>query len=226
MGMCTSKFTSNGTIVNDPMPGDCKADACDGAGNIVTVNDDTDKPPPDGNQCTTESCNNGVPTVTNDPVGSSCQGGKCNNMAMCVECVADGDCNVGTQPTCFQDKCISCSDGMMNGNETGVDCGGSCPTKCAGDTCAMPMDCQSGFCADTVCCDNACTGTCESCNLAGTIGVCTNIPLNGTDNAPTCDTTNVCNGAGACKLNIGEMCMAGMDCASGKCMGMPKKCTP
>ena len=41
-----------------------------------------------------------------------------------------------------------CNDGIKNGNETDVDCGGSCATKCAGGkSCAVAGDCVSGTCA-------------------------------------------------------------------------------
>lgn len=46
----------------------------------------------------------------------------------------------------------SCIDGAKNGSETDVDCGGSCPTKCAGaKACAGDADCASGRCAGSVC---------------------------------------------------------------------------
>lgn len=224
--MCKETFLPQGTTVADPTNGDCKGEECDGMGGTVTVNDDNDTPPVDGNMCTTESCNNGVPMVTNDPVGSGCNGGVCNSMAMCVECVADGDCTDGTNPRCSQETCISCSDGTMNGDETGTDCGGSCPEKCNGETCAMGAECQSGFCADTVCCDTTCTGNCKSCNVTNSVGTCTNIPLGQTDTAPVCDGTMVCNGMGSCKLKDGENCNNDGACASGKCMGMPRTCQP
>jgi hypothetical protein len=227
MGMCSSTFSLMGTVVNDPTNGDCKANVCDGNGNVITSNDDTDVPPGDGNSCTNEGCNNGTPMTTNDPVGTTCPGGTCNNMGICVECVNNADCTVGTSPSCFQETCISCSDGMMNGDETGVDCGGtSCAKKCDGGACATANECKSNFCADGVCCDNACTGTCKSCNLAATIGTCTNIPFGMTDAAPACNGTNVCNGAGLCKLKDGEACASNLDCASNKCTGMPKFCVP
>ena len=46
----------------------------------------------------------------------------------------------------------SCTDGRQNGDETDVDCGGSCTTKCApGKHCALSTDCQSGICMGGVC---------------------------------------------------------------------------
>jgi len=44
--------------------------------------------------------------------------------------------------------CVPCQDGMKNGNETDVDCGGACPTKCAaGLHCATKADCNGGECS-------------------------------------------------------------------------------
>lgn len=194
-------------------------------GGTMTVTDNSDTPPGDNNPCTTAKCTNGTPMTVDDPIGDPCPGGFCNNMAMCVECVSDANCpNAGE--SCFMDKCVSCTDGMMNGNETGVDCGGSCK-KCDGTTCAAKNECKSDACVDTVCCNEVCDGDCKSCNINGSAGTCTNIPLDGTDDAPQCDGNNVCNGAGACKLKLGESCNIDADCASGKCTGMSgKTCTP
>jgi len=44
----------------------------------------------------------------------------------------------------------SCSDGIQNGTETGVDCGGSC-LQCNGGSCASNAACSSGSCVDSVC---------------------------------------------------------------------------
>lgn len=50
------------------------------------------------------------------------------------------------------DAAPSCTDGIKNGSETDVDCGGSCPTKCAENkTCAAPADCASGTCTNLKC---------------------------------------------------------------------------
>ena len=38
----------------------------------------------------------------------------------------------------------NCTDGVLNGDETTIDCGGSCAACPAGDTCAIGSDCQSG----------------------------------------------------------------------------------
>lgn len=50
-------------------------------------------------------------------------------------------------------QCInSCSDGIKNGTETSIDCGGSSCSPCAdGLNCAMNSDCINGYCSSNVC---------------------------------------------------------------------------
>lgn len=225
MGMCEFVNRPQGFDAGDPTNGDCKRDSCDGNGNLVVVNDDMDLPPLDGNMCTIEGCNNGTPEVTDAAPGASCNNGNgvCNNMAMCVECIGNNDC--GNGETCFMETCVSCTDGVMNGDETGVDCGGATCKKCNGDMCADGAECRSTFCVDGACCDNACSGACKSCGIDATKGTCTNIPLGMTDDAPVCGGMSVCDGNGACKLKNGEVCTMNTQCLSGNCSGgNPKTC--
>jgi hypothetical protein len=42
-----------------------------------------------------------------------------------------------------------------------------------GSACAQSADCASGFCVDGVCCQTACTGSCERCDTSGARGTCT-----------------------------------------------------
>jgi hypothetical protein len=46
----------------------------------------------------------------------------------------------------------TCSDGITNGGETDLDCGGTCITKCeVASACAVAADCRSGVCRGGVC---------------------------------------------------------------------------
>jgi hypothetical protein len=45
-----------------------------------------------------------------------------------------------------------------------------------GAPCGSGADCQSGFCADGVCCQSACADPCFACNLPGAAGTCTPKP--------------------------------------------------
>ena len=214
-GKCVATYADMTTVVSGGMDGNCKATVCNGAGSTFETNYDADTPPSDGNDCTLEGCNNGIPVKDLAQPGTTCEGNKkCDANGTCVECNVDGDCGAASQ-TCFNGTCVSCNDNMMNGDETGVDCGGSCK-KCNGDVCAAKGECQSDACADGVCCDTACTGACQTC-IGAAKGTCSNIPAGMTDNAPDCSGTMVCNGNGACKLKLGEICINDAECASGKC---------
>jgi hypothetical protein len=58
--------------------------------------------------------------------------------------------------------------------------------KANGDPCAQGVECTSDFCVEGVCCNNACTGLCESC-VAGQRGRCDPAP-DGTDPKMQCGT--------------------------------------
>src|SRR5690606_15932155 len=48
-------------------------------------------------------------------------------------------------------KAPSCSDGVANGLESDVDCGGPCPPCGDGKTCTKGQECLSGVCQGGVC---------------------------------------------------------------------------
>jgi len=94
---CHIKTCINNTCgINDPVMGtvtvaqtddDCKENQCDGAGNIVVVNQDADLPAADTTQCTTETCTAGVPSSPPTGVGTACNdngGSVCNGAGACV----------------------------------------------------------------------------------------------------------------------------------------------
>ena len=97
----------------------------------------------------------------------------------------------------------------------------SCGLKPVGANCNLATDCQSGFCAQGVCCNHACTDACIACNLAGRVGSCSNVADKAPDpqgrcvatNSETCGTTGNCV-AGACAhVDKGVNCKAAV-CAS------------
>jgi hypothetical protein len=138
-----------------------------------------------------------------------------------------------------------CLDGMKDGSETDVDCGGTCKRCDDGKTCAGGADCTSntctaGVCAQPTCSDGAkdgketdldCGGTCtpcadgKSCAFASDCasGVCTA----GICQASTCNdmTTNGTETGvdcgGVCpQCPDGQPCAGTSDCASGLCEAM------
>jgi hypothetical protein len=64
-------------------------------------------------------------------------------------CAGNADC---VTSTCVAGACAepSCKNGVLDGTETAVDCGGSCD-KCDGDTCAKSVECASKVCLSGQC---------------------------------------------------------------------------
>lgn len=75
--------------------------------------------------------------------------------------------------------------------------GGAGGAAANGETCKAAGDCSSGHCVDSVCCDVACDGACESCASAGSKGTCGPASKGKVCRASTsgCDAVEVCDGA-------------------------------
>lgn len=66
-------------------------------------------------------------------------------------CASDFDCETGNCTvggTCGPSQC---SDGLVNGSESDIDCGGACDACPNGDTCNAGLDCESGNCRGSTC---------------------------------------------------------------------------
>lgn len=149
--------------------------------------------PDDGNACTRDRCAAGVELhepSTKTPMGCGMFGilvcdaaGQCTQCTAAVDCGTDDACRTwrcdagvcealsspaGTacagQGVCDgRGSCARCDDGLQNGGETDVDCGGRCVGQgaqlaCAeGQYCDRDSDCASGTtCESGVCCGAAC----------------------------------------------------------------------
>ncbi len=197
---------------------DCLKRQCDGNGNVEVVPEPDDIPENDINGCTLEDCDDA--TSPSAPAGTPCPGGICDGLG----------------------KCTTCDDGIRNGNEVDIDCGGpECP-RCDGELCGgEPLGCQSGHCVDGVCCSTSCDKKCEACvvSLTGApSGRCAPVALGKPDGS-------ACNGLGGCGVNnlcacedsaknqnevgvdcggpcsaacgVGTPCENSFECASGAC---------
>jgi hypothetical protein len=112
--------------------------------------------------------------------GTDCESGKCRPSKI-IWCALFRQCD----GTCAAPRC---PDGMQNGQETDLDCGGPlCALDCAvGQRCGTDDDCQSRFCRDGVCqppCNDDgvrnglethvdCGGPCQPCGCAALHGQC------------------------------------------------------
>ena len=180
---------------------DCGGGTCDpcGSGLICEGNGDCESNYCDNLVCMpAPTCSDN--TENGDETGEDC-GGTCpNNCANGEGCVNGGDCVSGN---CVQGTCAApaptCDDEIKNGDETGEDCGGTCPNNCAnGDDCVDGGDCVSGYCSQA--------------------GVCAVQPATCDDNTENGDETGEDCG-GSCPNNCanGEGCLTAGDCTSGYC---------
>ena len=140
----------------------------------------------------------------------------------------------------------TCNDGIKNGSETDVDCGGNCAKCSSGKGCAIGGDCTDLVCTGAVCQAATCSdniknagetdvdcggGVCPHCGINKSCnnpsdcaaGVCiTNLCV-----APSCtdgvknggETDVDCGGPCATKCMSSQMCNGGLDCVTGVCMG-------
>ncbi|HET6584556.1 MAG TPA: hypothetical protein VFG69_13935 [Nannocystaceae bacterium] len=162
----------------------------------------------DDGTCTPPSCDDGI--QNGDETDVDC-GGSCPTKCDTNDgCIVDADCD---SMNCDEGTglCLppadDCNDGMQNGDETDVDCGGSCPTKCDdGDMCLVGEDCSSTFCdPDTQTC------TPPACD----------------DGVQNGDETDVdCGGSCGNTCGTGDDCLVGTDCIDDVCDPDDLTCAP
>lgn len=190
-------------------PGDADCVPC-------IVEADCGTPPP----CKWWACVAGRCKTYDSPSGTTCPDGYCNDKTPpeCVQCLQNEHCPAGSY--CGGRTCARCDDGLKNGDERGVDCGGHCP-GCLGDFCGDGSPCRSGYCVDGHCCQGPCT---EECSVCGADGTCNFTPKYQPDISPLCEGKKACNGGGLCLLRDGEFCIDPSECISSNCQN--GKCAP
>jgi hypothetical protein len=121
--------------------------------------------PEDNNLCTAggrcASCVDGVPNFSQGETDRDCGGGICG---LCSTdgsgCVAASycECEEGLRDCksglCEAGQCVPprCTNNLLDGAETDVDCGGPCGSTCAeGESCQDKVDCASGSCVEGRC---------------------------------------------------------------------------
>jgi hypothetical protein len=156
------------------------------------------------NLCLTPSCSDGVRNGDESDVdcGGSCAasfpskppkacavGETCTKAADCVtqSCGTDGHC-----------LAPSCVDGVKNGDESDMDCGGPCPDKCKdGAACVTVNDCTSGNCDSSLCYPTTCR-----------------------DGRRDGDESDVDCGGSCPKCGVARACTSDADCDHGRCQGV------
>jgi len=152
------------------------------------------------------------------PVGTLCAQESCNQTGNVY--TAPSTCNASGQ--CVAPDVLACSPFICNGTSrcfnactNNSQCvppntciNNSCGLKDNGASCSDPKECNSKFCAQGVCCDQACTGACKSC-IAGQLGQCTNVTGGAID--PT----------GQCQVMAATSCGTDGKCQAGACEKWP-----
>ena len=236
---CNSNVCAQGVCCNAACTGTCKSCAVIGSVGSCT-NVPSGQVPTPATQCTdagATSCGNdgtcnGNGACRNYVSGTQCAPGSCATSTYTPPrlCNGTGMCAAATSTSCLPYTCDATAKVCKTSCTVNSDCtspnvcnGGTCSKKALGVACTTAAECNSGFCAQGVCCATACTGTCQSCALGGSAGTCTSVP---TGQAPTpatqcmdagvatCGTNGLCNGSGACQLYAN-----GTVCVTGNCTG-------
>ncbi len=159
-------------------------------------------------ECISGHCTDGVCCAT-----------KCDGI--CEKCNALGQC----QPLANSEDSGTCDD-ARGCTTPPCSCGATGECLAVGGSCSDASTCGSGHCADGVCCNEDCDGTCRSCRASETgvqTGQCASIAAN-TDPANECAAnagTGFCDGGGACQqVQNGQACFQSTVCASGNCFGI------
>lgn len=244
---CPSNTTCiDGVCCNAPCSGRCmacteaKTGLTDGECGAITTGTDPDA------ECAAQ---------VQDTCGTTgfCEAGACQLWNSSTVCNPGSVC-VGSQLT--QYRCSgsgSCLGGSPQDCPNGFACSGSaCRTTCAGNgdcagayycdaptckpkkgqaqDCADDAECQTGYCVDGKCCNDACEGTCEACSNAakgqGSDGIC-GLVVGGLDphgsctpgNPSSCGFDGSCNGLGACSFYQGNSCLGGATCDGNSAVG-------
>ena len=135
-----------------------------------------------------------------DETDVDCGGESCEPCVAGQACLVEDDC---LSRICSRGECIveSCDDGIPNGLETDVDCGGPDP-ECArcddGEDCEKDGDCRSNICTEA--------GTC------GTEPTCADETANGGETDIDCGGPTECP-----RCNVGRRCEDDSDCESNLC---------
>jgi len=106
--------------------------------------------------CAVPTCSDGIKNQLEADVDCGDLTQTCPRCAGGKSCANDQDCE---SQRCIETICVaaSCTDGIANGTETDIDCGGTCAGTCpAGAGCEVGDDCDSGVCAGRTCAAEDC----------------------------------------------------------------------
>jgi hypothetical protein len=207
--------------------------------------------------CLVSACADGCCVTTPASAHTKCTddgGSVCDGAGKCVGCVNDTDCTAPLTCSAMSGTCLaaSCTDGVKDGTETDVDCGGAQCQPCAdGKDCLLDSDCVDQVCTGGICQAPSCTDgvqngqetavdcggpTCPACvNGDGCkkASDCQSLSCQGdlcvaatcTDGIQDQDETDVdCGGLHCNPCADGKHCKVTADCVDKVCSGSPTVC--
>ena len=159
------------------------------------------------------ACKSGV-CVTKGDLGTLCGGD--------AECTS-GHCTPASSSTSVCCTVAACASGSYCADRGAGSAVGTCLAK-LGEKCGATSDCLSGFCADGVCCNSACAGQCETCDVPGAAGTCNGINGKPRGARPACSdgAGDVCAALACSGADDRTKCVAfangpGTECAPASC---------
>jgi N-acetylneuraminic acid mutarotase len=188
---------------------------------------------PPGGKCATHiQCESGLVCSEGVCCNAPCSGA-CDVCVEALGAVADGICTVlplGSPgiPSCYPYLCSGAGSVCPAGCPNDAGCtlssycasDGTCrPDQPSGQPCTSPSQCESGYCVEGVCCNEACTATCYACAARSTglgDGTCALAKPGAPDihgmcldqGAPSCKHDGFCDGTGQCRnYAIGSVCL-------------------
>lgn len=152
--------------------------------------------------------------------------GNCNGSGACesrtTRCLAGGQGAPVTRPGTCTTPTAGCSgstaptfSAVTPGQDPYGDCLGVCCQysngtglccKNNGDACGSGSECATGQCVNGVCCDSACGGNCDRCDVSGSVGICTNVASECTGDCDACVGGNCQASQGLCPASPGTLC--------------------
>jgi hypothetical protein len=154
--------------------------------------------------CSNPSCADAV--QNGDESGVDC-GGNCPACSQSDACQSGSECPSGVCGAGADggSRCAepTCADGVSNGDELSVDCGGACGPCALGAPCRTASDCASNVCVD-----------------AGCAALCGNGERDGDESDVDCGGSEV----GCPRCGDGQACVQGSDCSSARCDGTCLSC--
>lgn len=256
---CVSNICVDNVCCNAVCNGQCQA--CDVISSVGACTNVTGAPHGGRTACASDgtscrgTCDGTTPTTCSYPgAGTSCRSASCSSgtAILAASCQGTGSCPAVQTQLCSP---YVCGPTACLGNCSGDgDCvsadycsGGVCTPKLGnGGRCSSPNQCGSNFCIDGVCCNTACNGQCQACDVARSVGTCSNVTgaphggrtlcsSDGTICGGSCDGTNAfsCAYPGSSTACRAPNCAAGLATLPASCQGtgtcpalQTQPCTP